>query len=150
MKVISDINIICIEEKTKKDYIDDFLRVESKKNPYCYYVNEWEILSAIRGNWYQIIPECRQSGVYSKEFFDIRTNKNKCYVVLDKEYGNIDFIKSILLFYLNNSPINKIIFLARLNYQKKQKIKGVIKLHEFLNKITNSQILFDTAYIIEI
>jgi hypothetical protein len=149
MNVISDINIICIEEKTKKEYIHDFIKVISKKNPYCYYSNEWEILSSIRGNWYQIVPECRRLGVYSKEFFDIYTNKNMCYVVLEKEYINIDFIKNMLLFYLNNSPINKIVFLIRLNYQKKRRIKGIIKLHEFLNKISNNQILFDTAYIIE-
>lgn len=150
MKVISDINIICINEKTKREYVNDFINVESKKASYCYYSNEWEILSAINGNWYQITPKLRKLGIYSKEFFDINTNRNKFYVVLDEDGISIDFIKKMLFFYLNNSPINKIVFLIRLDYQKKQKIKGVMKLNEFLNKISNNQILFDTAYIIEI
>ena len=39
--------------------------------------------------------------------------------------------------------------MIRLNYNKKHKIKGVIKLNDFLKKLNNNKILFDTAYIIE-
>ena len=120
MKVISEINIICIEEKNKKNFVCDFIEVKKRKTPYCYY-QEWGILSSIRGNWYQITPESRKFGEYPNEFFYLHTNKHKCYVVLDKEYTNIDFIKRMLLFYLNNSPINKIIFFGKITLSKKTK-----------------------------
>ena len=58
--------------------------------------------------------------------------------------------------YIYNSYFNftqktkrSIFFKTGFEYQKNQKIKGVIKLKEFLKKLSNNQILFDTAYIIE-
>ena len=150
MTVISDINLICIEQKVKKDkeFANDFIDVECKKNPHCYYF-EWEILSSIRGMWYQITPKARDLGVYSNEFFDLYYNRHKSYVVVNETKVNIDFIQNLLEFYLNESPINKVCLMIRLDYQKNQKIKGVIKIKEFLKKLSNNQILFDTAYIIE-
>lgn len=149
MNVIADINIICIGQKEKKCYNHDLINIECHKNPYCFY-SEWEILSSIRGNWYQITPIKRDYGVYNDEFFPLLQNKNKSYLYLKDDKPNIDFLVNLIIFYLNESPLRKIYFMVRLNWKKEQKIIGVLKFKEFINKLENNKVLFDTAYIIEL
>lgn len=148
MKVISDINIICINQKTKEVYNDKNICVDCKKNPYNFYT-EWRILSMLNGNWHQITPINRTYGVYNDDFFELITSKNKCYISIDNDTSfNTDFVYDLIRFYLNVSLIHKICMLFRLNYQKEQKIKGVIKLKDFMKRLENNKILFDSAYII--
>jgi hypothetical protein len=109
-----------------------------------------EILSALKGNWHQITPRKRDFGKYDDEFFNLFCKKNKCYISIDEEKYNRNLIYNIIEFYLKQSSINKICFLIRLNYQKEQKINGVIKYKDFIKKLENKKILFDTTYIIEL
>lgn len=149
MNVIADINIVCIEQRKKELFIDDLVNIVCKKNPYTFYT-EWEILSNLRGYWYQISPKKRDYGVYDNEFFGLHTKKNKCFVSIDDERYSVEFVKKIIEFYLNKSNIHKICFLIRLNYQTKNKIIGVIRYKDFIKKLENKKIFFDTAYIIEL
>lgn len=150
MNVISDINIICINQKSKTIYNKKNIDEYCKRNPCNIYGDEWKILSMIKGYWHQITPINRKYGIYNEEFFDLVTIKNKCYVSIDNNtIFNISFVHDLLKFYLDVSPIHKICLLFRLNFQKKQKIQGVIKLKDFMKKLESNKVLFDSVYIIE-
>ncbi len=152
MKVISDINIICVNQKVREIYNDKNILVKCKKNPCKFYGDEWKILTMLNGYWHQIVPINRE--LYSKyddEFFNLIAIKNQCYISIDNNtYFNVNFVYDLLKFYLHNTPTNTICVLFRLNFQKKHKIKGIIKFKDFIRQLENNKILFDTAYIIKL
>ncbi len=71
MSVISDINIICINQKSKTIYNNNNIVVNCKKNPCNVYGDEWRILSMIKRYWYQITPINRKYGIYNEEFLTL-------------------------------------------------------------------------------
>ncbi|MDE6408510.1 MAG: hypothetical protein K2K48_00165 [Anaeroplasmataceae bacterium] len=155
MSVIADLNIICLDERNKTIIDEDTFSVVCRRNPTkSFYGASWDTLSMLKGNWYQITPIKRDYGMYNDEFFDLYFVNKKAsrahgnyYVVVNCD---INIIYNALKKLIDASPIKKICVLFRLDYQKKQKISGVLKFNNFFSKLKNNKILFDMAYIVEL
>ena len=82
----------------------------------------------------------------SSPLFEYSSNK----VIISK--SKIKFINEIermINYYLESSPINQIGVLIRLFYTKKEKVKGILTKKDFIEKLYNNKIRFDTLYIIK-
>lgn len=149
--VISDLNIICIGQSYPNVYQSDLLSISYCKNKAIkgntgFYLDDWQVIRYIKGFWYYIIPRKREECNYDDEFFDYSSNK----VIISK--SKIKFINEIermINYYLESSPINQIGVLIRLFYTKKEKVKGILTKKDFIEKLYNNKIRFDTLYIIK-
>ena len=151
MGVISDLNIVSLGDNKIELYKCDEISIEHIRNSLSnrknyYYNNTWEIIRAFKGVWYFIEPSARLIGNYESEFFGLIYCKGRKYVAVEEKYKKL--LENLIDFYLDNSSINKIAFLARLDNPKQKKLVGLITKKTFLKKLYSNKIEFDKFYLI--
>lgn len=161
--VISDFNIICIQQEKAKIYQKDGIGCDYIKNidvSKGFYADKWQLLNSLKGIWYSFYPmEREEAGNYNDEFFDLELdensnqiifsdsfNKKKYILICEEKYMNL--IKDIISFYLDASPVGYICLLFRIEGDENNAILGPLSKSEFFNKLQNKDLRFNIAYII--
>ena len=147
--VVADLNIVCLSQKHKKLYRLDGLGTDIVKASEIskLYGTKWSILSAYQGYLYSIYPvDEMQSYDYSKGLFDLDIRDGIKYAI----YSDIspNKIAGVLNHYIEASPIKAICVLIRLDWDNENRIIGTISKEQFLEKLQNREIMFNTAYIV--
>ena len=172
-----DFNILCLMQKkrTKLSFSSSFSVVTNHKNKSDFpkeYHTKWVFMNSCYGYWYYLIPANdkigdRGCGVYDM-CADIRTDVSKKNEFLPRglmEYASKelhqvvsikqeylkDFCK-VIDYYLKESPVNMIIFLARCGNQAHGEeldlITGVIPQKTFIKMLLRKELVFNMCYII--
>lgn len=173
MAILADFNIVCLnQEKVKfmeSDTIQyDFFDLNKNDSPIPQSVDqqrimdEWYTLFQLfKGIWYYIYPKAWVEHTNSEEedFFDYR-HKDKAYceninVLKHKKDGMFSApnrqkdIEKLITFYLNESPIKRILVMGKIQSNEAEAILGTMTKKEFLSKLKKGQLRFNVAYILK-
>lgn len=149
--VIADFNIFCLNQRIQKKYIiNSTIKADGfkiKNISKLYYGDKWPILGAWRGFGYNLYPIDKSGRYdYSRGFFDLFVEDNKKYLILS-DLSTEEFAK-IIDFYIQQSPIKKICVFVRLDWDNENTVLGTFKKEEFLKKLKQQELLFNTAYLV--
>ncbi len=144
-----DFGVICIGQdriSTPPDMndiiVEGYQRTEDSEPIYNEYYN-FHTLDNLLGCWYNIwLPEpiC-----YEESIFDI-TSKGMPYVKVVPKWS--DYVKTILSFYINESPCNKIAVLLRIEDKSNNVVHFDCSLFEFIQAISEGNIKWNELYFI--
>lgn len=147
--VVSDFNIICLNQQKKKIFNIPGLRTVAvmTSNINNLYGDKWSFLSSLSGFMYNIFPiDNKKEYDYTRGLFDLEIRCNTKFMI--PEY---DSLKNIIYFidkYIELSPINMICVLNRLDWGTENTITGTVGRDLFLKKLQSNQLAFNTAYIV--
>ena len=173
-----DINILCCYQDKPVDSLpfpSVFQFNIRNKNKYshgkCYY--SWQFMNSCPGFWYDFLPKdfkfgeewgCSRVGdiLYDEEKMKIRLPK---FYAGEDDYADIfeyiEFLpefgikqkyrkglKKVIRYFIDQSPVNMIIFLLRFQGDDKDIIQGVFPKEEFFKMLDNKQVKFNHCYVI--
>lgn len=159
-----DLNILVLEQESpsKLPFISPIELINELEEKLRYYT--WEYMKVVKGIWYYLAvydPEMEMSWSFPicNSDFDMEdSSKMPCWIkdeniqhvltplIIYDEYI-VDF-KKIIKYMISQSPIKKIMFLARYQWGDKEVICGVLSYSEFISMLENKEILFNVSYII--
>lgn len=165
-----DLNILCVNQGRATTELPDTIRIYAKPRnqvatDYPKYYGEYcPTMNAVGGIWYYLMSGADQFSSF--ELCDIGTVDDnylrKLYPFWFREGDDIDIgvlqlrkeykqdVLETVRFFLEQSPIQTVIFHSR--YQtfevEKEFIYGTISLARFVELLDNSQILFNTCYVV--
>lgn len=173
-----DFNILCLMQKKKKGipFVSSFSVITNHKKPTDFpkeYHRKWLFMNSCYGYWYYLIPAnvkfgdqflgvydmcddvCRTDVSKRNQFLPKRlrkyASKELHQIVSIKEEYFEDFCR-VIDYYLEESPVKMIVFLARCGNQASGEeldlITGVIPKKTFINMILHEDIVFNMCYII--
>lgn len=154
-----DFNIICIGQCIPKRwkselFLIDLMNLNPNKTHKCY-SSVWDIMNHIKGIWYEIWSKDKDA-----DLFDSTYEMSPCYelpigqpeaaphgwpIVCQVPRSEME---DILRFYINHSPVRKIIVLLRHQGYEKERYHGLISLNEFLERLYANNIYGNVAYFI--
>lgn len=160
-----DLNILVLEQEKpiKLPFISPIKLINEFEEKLRYH-DIWQYMKIIKGVWYCI-------GIYDEEYdmftafpicdsdFDMEDPSKMPYWIKDEDIRYVltpliiydeyqtDF-KKIIKYMIGQSPIKKIMFLARYQWGDKEIICGVLSYSEFITMLENQEILFNVSYII--
>lgn len=142
--VISDFNIICLEQSAPKliTYGGIGVDVIASKDGYgCH----WMVLNNSNGVWYQFYPlEREKTGRYDDEFFDLTViNTNYMAVPYD---NHLAALKKIVNSYLSLSPVHEILVLIRLDEHGESNDISEITAENFASYLSAGKLQFNKIY----
>ena len=170
MAILSDFNIICLNQEKPEFIEDNTIQYEVcnlntdeiyhliSNHPPLY--PQWDIFKSFKGIWYYIFPSTWREDTYttSQDFFN--------YNFKNMDYSNIvnalksrhdgmkwsknrkEDIKKIIDFYLEKSPIKRIFIMCRIGIDK-EAIVGTMTKREFFSKMNRGELRFNVAYIVK-
>lgn len=140
--VISDFNVICLNQSTAKIIGYQGIGTDIVSDGYG---EHWKTLKGAQGIWYQFYPNERViAKQYNDEFFDLSVINNIYHLILLDNHRKD--IKAIVTDYLALSPIHEIIVLFRLDeYMESDKITK-ISFADFIERLDVGDILFNRIY----
>ncbi len=170
-----DFNILCMNQKKKSElpFSSQFLVRTHHRNNDDYpkhYQNKWHFMNSCCGFWYDLLPMeikygkdsytgvyymChdiyRESSLKKNEYLPKKlveyTEHELHWVVSIKDELVEDFCK-VIDFYLQESPVNMIIFLARYEDVELDLVTGVIEKSAFYEMLRHKELMFNMSYII--
>lgn len=145
-----DFGIICIGQtkpsippNINSNDIEIYKRTISSEAQYDEWYN-FHTADTLIGYWY--IPWLPEEIMYDESFFDISEKGCPWMNVVPKWEGTV---KSILEFYLNESPNHKIAVLLRIQDKSNDTVHSVCKIDEFMNELIEGNIRWNELYFIE-
>jgi len=146
-----DFSIICIDQtkpsilpNIKSDDIEINKRIAGSEPFYDETYYNFRTADALPGYWYRIwLPE---EIMYDESFFDISEKSCPWIYVVPKWK---DIVRSVLEFYLNESPKHRIAVLLRVQDESNDDVHQVCKLDKFMNDLTEGNIRWNELYFIE-
>lgn len=150
-----DINIICVGEHRPKIYKNDVFSIDimnknCNKTVKCY-VKNWDILNRVQGIWYELWSNKGEHDDIIKSTWELKNNKgdkNSGGYQLYIDEANKHLLSDILNFYIECSPIKKVVFLLRHQGYEKENIQNDMPIKEFLNMFVNKKVYGNVAYIL--
>ena len=174
-----DFNILCLQQKkrTALPFASSFSVVTNHKDKNDYpkeYHTKWSFMNACNGYWYYLIPANDKigdsfCGVYDMcyDVCDIEISKKNEFlskglmeyaaselhqvVALHEEYV-ADFLQ-IIEYYINESPVKMILFLARCGNQAEGEeldlVTGVLTKKAFFKMLLRRELVFNMCYIVK-
>lgn len=130
--VLMDYNVICIGQREKTSFCSKF---QSVNRLYL----EFPFLEYIRGMKYQYLFD------YDEQINLIGDSYS--YFCCKRE-NEREFIKESIRFYLQKSPIHKIVVLFRLQLDREERITGEISFKQFMKKLESGKVRPNLAYLI--
>lgn len=148
-----DVNIICIGAKKPKIYKNDLYTIEvmncnPNKSHKCYFEN-WDILNRIQGIWYELWTINNKDDFLINSTWKKNDKNDRCGYQLFVDHSALPFFENVFRFYINQSPIKKIIVLFRHQGNEYGYIENSMHMSDFLNRFVNKQIYGNIAYILE-
>ena len=144
-----DFGIICIgqEQPSVPSNMSDFVfeGYERTADSEPFYNDYYHFYTAdkLMGCWYNIwLPE---SICYEESFFDIAT-KGVPYIEVVPKWT--EYVKDILSFYINQSPINKIAVLLRVQDSSNDTVHTDCSIDEFIQGLTVGNIKWNELYFV--
>lgn len=173
MAILADFNIVCLNQEKVKFMESEtihfnFFDLNKNDSPIPQSVDQQRILDdwntlfqLFKGIWYYIYPKAWVEHTNSEEedFFDYR-HKDKAYseninVMKHKKDGMLSApnrqkdIEKLITFYLNESPIKRILVMGKIQSNEAEAILGTMTKKEFLSKLKKGQLRFNVAYILK-
>ena len=152
-----DFNIICVGAYSPKIFKNSVYDIEamngdSRKTIKCY-IEGWDILNRIQGIWYELWSSDKKYDYLINstwELQDVKKSEDNIshgyQLFIDKTCK--DILYDILYFYINASPIKKIIVLFRHQGHESDNLHSYLSLDCFLEKLIKKEIYGNVAYII--
>ncbi|MBO5327705.1 MAG: hypothetical protein J6B04_00865 [Clostridia bacterium] len=151
-----DFNIICVGARKAKIFINeaysiDVMNRDSNKAVKCY-VENWDILNRVQGIWYELwslnqkYDNIIKSTWCLNNICDDKENLHGYQLYIEENDKQLVF--DILNFYINCSPIKKIIVLFRHQGYETESIKNAMSVNDFLGKLINKEIYGNVGYIL--
>lgn len=145
-----DFNILSVGSKKPAVYNNEFFDIDimnynANKSVKCY-VEHWDILNHIKGIWYELWCKHTEDDFIINSTWEVPNEKMGYRLYIDDKYKKI--IENILIFYIDNSPIKKIIILFRHQGHEYEQITSTISLSDFMNKLLNKDIYGNVAYVL--
>ena len=146
-----DFNIICVGAYKPKILKNEFYLIEAM-NTSCYkaikcYVENWDILNRIQGIWYELWSKTKEYDDIIKSTWQIKAENNGGYQLFIDEKDK-PLLMNLFNFYVDVSPIKKIIVLFRHQGYETEKIESCMPINVFLDKLINKGIYGNIAYIL--
>ena len=149
-----DFNIICVGARkpmiyNNAIYMIDIMNKNCNKSVKCY-IENWDIINRIQGIWYELWSSENQYDDIIKTTWKLQ---NACDEDIHGYQLYIDETDRRLLyevfdFYVQLSPIKKIIVLFRHQGYEMESLKSCMTIKAFLDKLINKEIYGNIAYII--
>ena len=154
-----DFNIVCIGQHIarrwkSKRFLIDIMNLNPNKSRKCYR-SIWDAMNRIKGIWYEV-----WSADQDVNLFDSTYEMSPCYELPEGQPDAAPHgwpivclvsraeMEGILKFYIQNSPIHKIIVLFRHQGYEKERFNGSIYLDKFLERLYANDIYGNIAYVI--
>ncbi len=145
-----DFGVICLGQTKpsippgiKSDDVEIYERTADSESFYNETYN-FHTADTLTGYWYMFwLPEEIK---YDESFFDI-SERNCPWINVVPKWKNI--VRSILEFYLSESPVHRIAVLLRVQDDSDDTVHSICKLDEFMNSLVEGNIKFNELYFIE-
>lgn len=147
-----DFNILCIGEKKPEVYKNSIYSIEvmnRRPNKSCKcYKNYWDVVNHINGIWYELWTTNKEYDFLIDSTWALGSANNLFGYQLFIDEKNRKILYDILNFYLENSPIKKIIVLFRHQGYESGYIENDLPINSFIDKLINKEIYGNIAYIV--
>ena len=144
-----DFGIICIGQQqpstpsNMNDFVFECYERTADSEPFYNESYNFHTADKLTGCWYNIwLPE---SISYEESFFDIAT-KGVPYIEVVHKWA--EYVKGILSFYINQSPINKIAVLLRVQDSSNDTVHSDCSIDEFIQRLTVGDIKWNELYFV--
>ena len=150
-----DFNIICVGARVPRIYNNQAYTIDVMNNncnkPIKCYVRNWDVLNRIQGIWYELWSAEEKYDEIIKSTWHLEKSASGetmqgYQLYIDEDYAQL--LSDILKFYINNSPIKKIIVLFRHQGYEFEQIYKSMSVQEFLFKLLNKEIFGNVAYLV--
>lgn len=142
--VVSDLNIICVGQKTAVPLTYDDIGIDILED-HNGYGHHWMKLKQCSGIWYQVYPlEEITTRQYDDEFFDCKFCVDFNFVIAYKKH--LADIEAIIKTYIALSPIEEVLLLIRLDEDGESETENAVCFAEFTDRLRAGKILFNTIY----
>lgn len=147
--IIADLNIICINQKKKRAFIDKArLTCEAhnrnRSMSPVYATDNFGVADGLKGWWYTYLPS--KAYFFDSPFFDLNLRDNDNAVELNPQWN--DLLCTLLSFFIKESPCGTIGFLIRLQDKSDNMVHGKYCLEEFMQELRLGNIRYNELYFI--